>query len=73
MLESRDQVSDRVVRDGLGFLGQGLRLREGAFIDRFLLGLLPPLALFAGDVVELVVVSCCGSLLGGAEACAMSR
>ena len=73
MLEARDQVSHRVVRDGLGFLGQGLRLREGAFIDRFLLGLLPPLPLFARDVVELVVVSCGGSLLGGAEACAMSR
>ena len=73
MLEARDQVSDRVVRDGLGFLGQGLGLREGRLVDRFLLGLLPPLALLRGDVVELVVVSRCGSLLGGAEACAMSR
>ena len=73
MLEARDEVSDSIISDGLGFLGQGLRLREGAFIDRFLLGLLPPLPLFAGDVVELVVVSCRGSLLGGAEACAMSR
>ena len=73
MFEARDQVSHRVVRDGLGFLGQGLRLREGAFIDRFLLGLLPPLALFGRDVVELVFLSCRGALLGGAEACATSR
>ena len=73
MLESRDQVSHRVVRDGLGFLGQGLRLCEGAFIDRFLLGLLPALALFARDVVQFVVVARRGALLGGAEACAMSR
>ena len=73
MLEARDEVSYGVVRDGLRFVGQGLRLREGAVIDRFLLGLLPTLPLFAGDVVELVVVSCCGSLLGGAEACATSQ